>query len=133
MRVERPGDLCSCAEVVTLSSSLRILLRKAASRRRTGAAAPSDSPRPATDATPGIRLPTRTAHVRIDIGGTIATAAIKNEAVDELGLEIGETAFAIVAASDVMAAYLMAGPLPEQDQGRAGRRRRARGFRWWAH
>jgi molybdopterin-binding protein len=45
-----------------------------------------------------------TAHVRIDVGGTIVTAAITNEAVDELGLKAGRTAYAVVKASDVMIA-----------------------------
>lgn len=43
-----------------------------------------------------------TAHVRIDIGGTIVTAAITNEAVDELKLVPGEEAYAVIKASDVM-------------------------------
>jgi len=44
-----------------------------------------------------------TAHVRIDIGnGAILTASITNEAVDELGLKAGDTATAIIKASDVM-------------------------------
>ncbi len=45
-----------------------------------------------------------TAHVRIDVGGTIVTAAITNEAVDELGLKDGMAASAVVKASDVMVA-----------------------------
>jgi molybdopterin-binding protein len=45
-----------------------------------------------------------TAHVRLDIGGTIVTASITNEAVDELGLTAGKEAFAVVKASDVMIA-----------------------------
>jgi molybdopterin-binding protein len=43
-----------------------------------------------------------TAHVRIDIGGTVVTAAITNEAVDELQLKVGDEAYAVVKASDVM-------------------------------
>jgi molybdopterin-binding protein len=43
-----------------------------------------------------------TAHVRIDIGGTIITSSITNEAVDDLKLVVGQTAYAVVKASDVM-------------------------------
>ena len=44
-----------------------------------------------------------TAHVRIDVGnGVILTAAITNEAVEELGLAAGQRASAVVKASDVM-------------------------------
>ena len=45
-----------------------------------------------------------TAHVRINIGGTIVTASITNEAVDELRLSAGKTAYAVIKASDVMVA-----------------------------
>ena len=45
-----------------------------------------------------------TAHVRIDIAGTIMTASITNEAVDELKLRKGMTAYAVIKASDVMVA-----------------------------
>jgi molybdopterin-binding protein len=45
-----------------------------------------------------------TAHVSIDIGGPIITAAITNEATDELGLAPGKTAHAIIKASNVMVA-----------------------------
>lgn len=45
-----------------------------------------------------------TAHVRLDIGGTVVTASITNEAVDELGLAVGKEAIAVVKASDVMIA-----------------------------
>ncbi len=45
-----------------------------------------------------------TAHVRIDVGGAIVTAAITNEAVDELQLKVGDEAYAVVKASDVMVA-----------------------------
>lgn len=43
-----------------------------------------------------------TAHVTIDIGGTLITASITNAAVDELKLEDGREAYAIIKASDVM-------------------------------
>lgn len=45
-----------------------------------------------------------TAHVRIDLGGSVITAAITNEAVDDLGLKEGMTASAVIKASDVMVA-----------------------------
>ncbi len=45
-----------------------------------------------------------TAHVRLDVGGTIVTASITNEAVDDLGLIKGMTASAVIKASDVMVA-----------------------------
>ena len=45
-----------------------------------------------------------TAHVRIDTGGSIITAAITNEAVEELKLKVGQKAYAVVKASDVMVA-----------------------------
>ncbi len=43
-----------------------------------------------------------TAHVRIDIGGQVVTAAITNELADELKLASGQTAYAVIKASDVM-------------------------------
>jgi molybdopterin-binding protein len=45
-----------------------------------------------------------TAHVRIDASGTIITASITNEAVDELGFAKGKPAYAVIKASDVMVA-----------------------------
>ncbi len=46
---------------------------------------------------------TTTAHVRIDIGhGVTITSSITNEAVDELGLKVGDEALAVIKASDVM-------------------------------
>lgn len=43
--------------------------------------------------------------VQIDLGGAvIVTAMITNASVEELGLEVGKTAYAIVKASDVMVA-----------------------------
>jgi molybdopterin-binding protein len=45
-----------------------------------------------------------TAHVRIDIGGAIITSSITNEAVDELKLQTGQQAYAVIKASDVMVA-----------------------------
>jgi molybdopterin-binding protein len=43
-----------------------------------------------------------TAHVKIDVNGTVVTASITNEAVDELNLREGDQAYAVVKASDVM-------------------------------
>ena len=44
-----------------------------------------------------------TSHVRIDIGGgTIVTASITNEAVDDLALKAGDSASAVIKASDVI-------------------------------
>ncbi|MGP9813632.1 TOBE domain-containing protein [Rhodopseudomonas sp. NSM] len=46
-----------------------------------------------------------TSHVRIDIGGgAVVTAAITNEAVDELKLAKGQAAMAVIKASDVLVA-----------------------------
>jgi molybdopterin-binding protein len=46
-----------------------------------------------------------TAHIRLEIGpGQIITSSITNEAVDELGLKAGITAFAVIKASEVMIA-----------------------------
>jgi molybdopterin-binding protein len=43
-----------------------------------------------------------TAHVQIDINGTLLTASITNEAVDKLKLKVGQAAYAVIKASDVM-------------------------------
>jgi molybdate transport system substrate-binding protein len=43
-----------------------------------------------------------TAHVRIDIGGQTITASITNESADELKLEKGKAAYAIIKATSVM-------------------------------
>jgi molybdopterin-binding protein len=43
-----------------------------------------------------------TAHVKIDVGGTVVTASITNAAVDELKLAPGMDAYAVIKASDVM-------------------------------
>jgi len=46
-----------------------------------------------------------TAHVKIEISaGAIVTASITNEAVDELKLKVGDSAYAVIKASDVMVA-----------------------------
>ena len=46
-----------------------------------------------------------TAHVVIDIGGGVrVTSSITNEAVDDLGLAVGDAAVAVIKASDVMVA-----------------------------
>ena len=43
-----------------------------------------------------------TSHVLIDVNGLIITSAITNEAVEELGLQVGGKASAVVKSSDVM-------------------------------
>jgi molybdopterin-binding protein len=43
-----------------------------------------------------------TAHVKVDVGGTVTTSSITNAAVDELKLAVGKQAYAVVKASDVM-------------------------------
>jgi molybdopterin-binding protein len=45
-----------------------------------------------------------TAHIKIDIGGQMVTAAITNEAAEELKLAKGQDAYAVIKASDVMVA-----------------------------
>jgi len=53
----------------------------------------------------GVTKGQTTAHVRIDIGGgVIVTASITNEAVDDFALQVGDDAFAVIKASDVMVA-----------------------------
>ena len=49
-----------------------------------------------------VKKGTTTAHVKIDVGGAVVMAAITNEAVDELKLASGQTAYAVIKASDVM-------------------------------
>jgi len=52
-----------------------------------------------------VRKGQTTAHVRIDIGnGMIITSSITNDAVDDLGLKVGDNAIAVIKASDVMVA-----------------------------
>jgi molybdopterin-binding protein len=46
-----------------------------------------------------------TAHVRIQLtGGEVVTSSITNEAVEELRLAVGNEAYAVIKASDVMVA-----------------------------
>jgi molybdopterin-binding protein len=46
-----------------------------------------------------------TSHVRIDIGGgNVLTASITNESVDDLGLQKGKSAYAVIKATSVMVA-----------------------------
>ena len=52
-----------------------------------------------------VRKGATTAHVRIDIGnGVVVTSSITNEAVDDLGVRVGDDAIAVIKASDVMVA-----------------------------
>jgi molybdopterin-binding protein len=46
---------------------------------------------------------TTTSHVRIEVGqGVVITASITNEAVADLNLQKGDTAWAVIKASDVL-------------------------------
>ncbi len=46
-----------------------------------------------------------TGHVHIDIGNGITIhSSITNEAIDDLGLRVGDEAYAVIKASDVMVA-----------------------------
>jgi molybdopterin-binding protein len=49
-----------------------------------------------------VKMGKTTAHVRLDVGGAVATASITNDAVDELKLKKGQTAYAVIKASDAM-------------------------------
>jgi molybdopterin-binding protein len=53
----------------------------------------------------GVQRGQTTGHVRIDVGNAIIiTSSITNEAIDELGLAVGDDAIAVIKASDVMVA-----------------------------
>jgi molybdopterin-binding protein len=43
-----------------------------------------------------------TAHVFLDVNGTTLTASITNESVDDLKLTVGQSAYAVIKAPDVM-------------------------------
>jgi len=62
----------------------------------------------ARNALPGtikeIKMGATTAHVLLDVGGTIVTASITNEAVEDLKLKVGDKVHAIIKSSDVMIA-----------------------------
>jgi molybdopterin-binding protein len=49
-----------------------------------------------------VKKGTTTTYVLIDIGGTVVTSSITNEAADDLKLAKGQTAYAVIKASDVM-------------------------------
>jgi len=52
-----------------------------------------------------VRKGQTTAHVRVDIGnGVMVFSSITNEAVDDLGLAVGDQVVAVIKASDVMIA-----------------------------
>jgi molybdopterin-binding protein len=52
----------------------------------------------------GVKKGATTAHVTIDVKGSVITASITNEAVEDLGLKTGDNAKAIIKASDVLVA-----------------------------
>ena len=53
----------------------------------------------------GVTKGMTTGHVRIDIGaGVVIMSSTTNEAIDDLGLAVGDDAIAVIKASDVMVA-----------------------------
>jgi molybdopterin-binding protein len=53
----------------------------------------------------GVTKGQTTGPVRIDIGnGVVITSSITNEAIDDVGLAVGDQAIAVIKASDVMVA-----------------------------
>jgi molybdopterin-binding protein len=53
----------------------------------------------------GVQKGQTTGHVQIDIGnGVTIFSSITNEAIDDLGLKVGDGAVAVIKASDVMVA-----------------------------
>jgi molybdopterin-binding protein len=50
----------------------------------------------------GVKKGQTTTHVLIDIGGAVITSSITNEAAEELKLSQGQSAYAVIKASDVM-------------------------------
>jgi len=49
-----------------------------------------------------VRKGATTAHVLVDIGGTVITSSITNDSVDTLGIKAGASVYVVVKASDVM-------------------------------
>jgi molybdopterin-binding protein len=49
-----------------------------------------------------VKKGTTTAHVLIDVNGTVITASITDESVDDLKLAVGQSAYAVIKAPDVM-------------------------------
>ena len=45
-----------------------------------------------------------TAHVLIDMKGNTITASITNEAVEDLGLQVGKKVYAVIKSTEVMVA-----------------------------
>lgn len=52
----------------------------------------------------GIRKSANTAHIDIGIVGTILTAEVTNETVEELDLKVGDKVYAVVKPNDIMLA-----------------------------
>lgn len=52
----------------------------------------------------GIRMSANSAHIDIAIVGTILTAEISNETVEELDLKVGDKVYAVVKPNDIMLA-----------------------------
>jgi len=58
-----------------------------------------------------------TSHVRIDIGGgNVITASITNDSVDDLGLQNGKAAYAVIKSTSVMVAVDEPAARPQSDR-----------------
>jgi molybdopterin-binding protein len=51
-----------------------------------------------------IKVGATTAHVLIDVKGNTITASITNEAVEDLGLQVGKKVYAVIKSTEVMVA-----------------------------
>jgi molybdopterin-binding protein len=83
-------------------SLIKCLTAAIESSNRQASTAPLSAPNQLKGKITEVKRGATTTHVHIDIGGQILTASITNESADELKLDKGKTAQAIIKASSVM-------------------------------